>query len=280
MNITSYFSRELFKNKTVFITGGGSGINLGVAKNFAALGASVAICGRTEAKLEGAAAELRALGAKVCTAVADVREFAALEAALAKTKAELGAIDVLVCGAAGNFLVPAEQLSANGFKTVIDIDLLGSFNASRAAFLQLQETKGCIIFISAGQAYMPYAYQVHVAAAKAGIDMMMKNLALEWGRHGIRCNSIVPGPIEGTEGMKRLSNPDVIAQLEESIPLGRMGTVDEIGQVTVFLASPMASYVSGTVLVTDGGQNLAGSAIFNMGTEKMLKAAAVAKNQT
>ena len=279
MKITSFFSRELFKSKTVFITGGGSGINLGVAKNFAALGANIAICGRTEAKLEAAAVELRALGAKVCTAAADVREFAALEAALAKTKIELGAIDVLVCGAAGNFLVPAEQLSANGFKTVIDIDLLGSFNASRAAFSQLQETRGCVIFISAGQAYMPYAYQVHVAAAKAGIDMMMKNLALEWGRHGIRCNSIVPGPIEGTEGMKRLSNPEVVTQLEESIPLGRMGTVDEIGQVAVFLASPMASYVSGTVLVTDGGQNLAGSAIFNRGTEKMLKAAAAAKKQ-
>ena len=234
MNITAYFSKELFKGKTVFITGGGSGINLGVAKNFAALGANIAICGRTQEKLDKAAAELRVLGANVCTAVADVREFAALEAALAKTKIELGPIDVLVCGAAGNFLVPAEHLSPNGFKTVIDIDLMGSFNASRAAFSQLQETKGSIIFISAGQAYMPYAYQVHVAAAKAGIDMMMNNLALEWGKYGIRCNSIVPGPIEGTEGMKRLSSPDALAQLEAGIPLGRMGTVDEIGQVAVF----------------------------------------------
>jgi NAD(P)-dependent dehydrogenase (short-subunit alcohol dehydrogenase family) len=220
---------------------------------------------------------LQALGAKVCIAVADVRDFAALEAAFAKSKEALGPIDVLVCGAAGNFLAPAEQLSTNGFKTVIDIDLMGSFNASRAAFVQLQETKGTIIFISAGQAYMPYAYQVHVAAAKAGIDMMMKNLALEWGRYGIRCNSIVPGPIADTEGMKRLSSPDVLAQLNASIPLGRMGTVDEIGQVAVFLASPLASYVSGTVLVTDGGQNLAGSALFNLGTEKMLLAAAAAK---
>lgn len=277
MNISSYFSKELFKGKTVFITGGGSGINLGVAKNFAVLGANIAICGRTQAKLDNAAGELRALGAKVCVAVADVREVAALEAAFAQTRAELGSIDVLVCGAAGNFLVPAEQLSANGFKTVIDIDLMGSFNASRAAFSQLKETRGSIIFISAGQAYMPYAYQVHVAAAKAGIDMMMKNLALEWGRYGIRCNSIVPGPIEGTEGMKRLSSPDALAQLTAGIPLGRMGTVDEIGQVAVFLASPLASYVSGTVLVTDGGQNLAGSALFNMGAEKMMKAAAVAK---
>ena len=276
MNITSYFPKELFKSKTVFITGGGSGINLGIAKNFAALGANIAICGRTQEKLDNAAVELRALGAKVCTAVADVREMAALEAAMAKTNAELGPIDVLVCGAAGNFLVPAEQLSANGFRTVIDIDLMGAFNASRAAFSQLQETKGSIIFISAGQAFMPYAFQVHVAAAKAGIDMMMRNLALEWGKYGIRCNSIAPGPIGGTEGMKRLSSPDALAQLTAGIPLGRLGTVDEIGQVAVFLASPLASYVSGTVLVTDGGQNLAGSALFNIGAEKMMKAAATA----
>ena len=276
MNITQYFSAQLFKGKTVFITGGGSGINLGIAKNFAAVGANIAICGRTQEKLDNAGVELTALGARVCTAVADVRDIAALDAALAKTKIELGPIDVLICGAAGNFLVPAEQLSANGFKTVIDIDLMGSFNASRAAFAQLKQTRGSIIFISAGQAYMPYAYQVHVAAAKAGIDMMMKNLALEWGCHGIRCNSIVPGPIEGTEGMKRLSSPDAIAQLTAGIPLGRLGTVDEIGQVAVFLASGLASYISGTVLVTDGGQNLAGSAIFNLGAEKMMNANAAA----
>lgn len=274
MDVTRYFSNTLFAGKTVFITGGGSGINLGIAKNFAALGANIAICGRTQEKLDNAAGELRALGAKVYTAVADVRDFAAVEAAMQGCKSALGTIDVLVCGAAGNFLVPAEQLSANGFKTVIDIDLIGSFNASRAAFSQLKESRGTIIFISAGQAYMPYAYQVHVAAAKAGIDMMMKNLALEWGQYGIRCNSIVPGPIEGTEGMKRLSNPDALAQLTASIPLGRMGTVDDIGQVAVFLASPLAAYVSGTVLVTDGGQNLAGSALFNMGTAKMMQAAA------
>ena len=277
MNINSYFSKELFTGKTVFITGGGSGINLGVAKNFAAVGANISICGRTQAKLDDAAGQLRAIGARVCTAVADVREFAALEVALSKTRTELGPVDVLVCGAAGNFLVPAEQLSPNGFKTVIDIDLMGSFNASRAAFSQLQETRGSIIFISAGQAYMPYAYQVHVAAAKAGIDMMMRNLALEWGKYGIRCNSIAPGPIEGTEGMKRLSSPDALAQLTEGIPLGRMGTVDEIGQVAVFLASPLASYVTGTLLVADGGQNLAGSALFNIGAAKMMTAQAAAK---
>jgi NAD(P)-dependent dehydrogenase (short-subunit alcohol dehydrogenase family) len=163
--------RDLFKGKTVFVTGGGSGINLGVARNFAALGANVAICGRTQAKLDAAADELRALGAHVCPVAADVREIAALDAALARSGEELGPVDVLVCGAAANFLVPAERLSSNGFKSVIDIDLLGSFNAARAAFEQLKRTRGSVIFISAGMAYVPHAFQAHVGVAKAGIDM-------------------------------------------------------------------------------------------------------------
>ncbi len=272
MLVTRYLAKDLFNGKTVFVTGGGSGINLGVAKNFAALGANVAICGRTQEKLNAAAAELSALGAKVCAVAADVREFGALEMAFARSAAELGPMDVLVCGAAGNFLVPAETLSPNGFKSVIDIDLLGSFNASRASFEQLRATKGTIIYISAGMAYMPHAFQVHVGAAKAGIDMMMKNLAIEWGRHGVRTNSIVPGPIEGTEGMKRLSGEAQLAKFINGIPLKRMGTVDDIGQAAVFLASPLAAYISGCVMVVDGGQNLAGSALFNMGAEQMLRA--------
>jgi NAD(P)-dependent dehydrogenase (short-subunit alcohol dehydrogenase family) len=272
MLVTRYLAKDLFNGKTVFVTGGGSGINLGVAKNFAALGANVAICGRTQEKLNAAAGELSALGAKVCAVAADVREFGALEKAFARSAAELGPMDVLVCGAAGNFLVPAETLSPNGFKSVIDIDLLGSFNASRASFEQLRATKGTIIYISAGMAYMPHAFQVHVGAAKAGIDMMMKNLAIEWGRHGVRTNSIVPGPIEGTEGMKRLSGEAQLAKFINGIPLKRMGTVDDIGQAAVFLASPLAAYISGCVMVVDGGQNLAGSALFNMGAEQMLRA--------
>jgi hypothetical protein len=150
VNITSYFSRELFKGKTVFITGGGSGINLGIARNFAALGANIAICGRTQAKLDGAAAELRALGAQVCPAAADVRDFAALEAAFARSRQELGPVDVLVAAPRRQFC-GARQLSPGGFKTIIDIDLLGSFNVSRAAFEQL-ETRGTIIYISSGMA--------------------------------------------------------------------------------------------------------------------------------
>jgi NAD(P)-dependent dehydrogenase (short-subunit alcohol dehydrogenase family) len=271
-SVARLLPRDLFSGTTVFVTGGGSGINLGVARNFASLGARLAICGRTQAKLDAAAEELRGLGAQVCPVAADVRDPAALQAAFDRSREELGPVGVLVCGAAGNFLAPAEKLSANGFKTVIDIDLLGAFNAARGAFEQLAATRGSVIFISAGMAYMPHAFQAHVGAAKAGIDMLMKNLALEWGPYGIRCNSIVPGPIAGTEGLSRLSDPAEAERFVGSIPLQRLGSVDDIGQAAVFLASPLAAYVTGTVLVCDGGQNLGGSALFNIGAKKALQA--------
>ena len=269
MLATRFFPADTFKGTTVFVTGGGSGINLGIARNFAALGANVAICGRKQDKLDRAAEELRALGAKVHAEAADVRDAGRLETVIGNAAAALGPIGVLVCGAAGNFPIPAEELSPNGFKTVVDIDLIGSFNATRAAFEQLKATRGSVIFISAGMAYVPFPYQVHAGAAKAGIDMMMKNLALEWGKYGIRSNSIVPGPIEGTEGMKRLGGENYESSRYRSIPLGRFGAIDEIGQAAVFLASPLAGYVTGTVLVVDGGSNLAGSTLFGQAIEAM-----------
>jgi NAD(P)-dependent dehydrogenase (short-subunit alcohol dehydrogenase family) len=262
--IRDFLPHELFAGKTVFVTGGGSGINLGVAKSFAALGAAIGICGRTAERLEAARGELEALGAEVFTTVADVRDYDALAAAFEQSGEALGPIHTLVCAAAGNFLAPAEKLSANGFRTVIDIDLNGSFNAARAAFEQLRGSRGNLIFISAGQAFIPYAAQAHCGAAKAGIDNLMQNLAMEWGRYGIRANSIAPGPIEGTEGMKRLGPPDGPAQegLKRAIPLGRYGTVEEIGHTAVFLASPLAGYITGTRVVVDGGMNLPGSGLF------------------
>jgi len=269
MNAAEHLPKHLFKGKTVFVTGGGSGINLGIGKSFAALGANIAICGRTRERLNNAAAELRVLGARVVAEIADVRQYDALQAAMAKCRDELGPIDVLVCGAAGNFPIRAEQLSPNGFKAVVDIDLLGSFNASRAAFDQLSATRGCIIFISAGMSFVPYPYQAHVGAAKAGVDNLMKNLALEWGKRGIRSNSIVPGPIEGTEGMRRLGGENYAESRAKSIPLGRFGTIEDIGYAAVFLASPLASYITGTVLVVDGGHNLCGSAAFASAVESM-----------
>lgn len=254
---------DLFKGQTVFITGGGSGINFGIAATFARHGAKVAICGRTLEKLEAAAEKLEALGAETWCRSADVRDYDALWGAITGAGEELGRISHLVCGAAGNFLATAENLSPNGFKSVVDIDLLGSFNAARAAFEQLSEGGGTITFVSAGQAFMPYLAQTHAGAAKAGVDNLMQNLALEWGRFGIRSNSVAPGPIEGTEGMARLAPGDeeFHRRFTRSIPAGRYGTPDDIGQACVFLASPLASYITGTRLVVDGGMNLQGSGI-------------------
>lgn len=264
MDLRRLLPSDLFAGQVVFVTGGGSGINLGISASFAALGADLAICGRSADRLEGARRQLEGLGARVLAEVADVRDFEALARALASTRDALGPVNHLVCGAAGNFPCAAEELSAGGFKAVVDIDLLGSFNASRAALPQLKETRGTILFLSAGQAFIPYPLQAHVGAAKAGVDHLMRNLALEWGRYGIRCNSIAPGPIEGTEGMRRLAPSDEAfhRRLRAAIPLGRYGTVEDIGSAAVFLASPLAAYITGSLLVVDGGQNLPGSCPF------------------
>ncbi|HSN55801.1 MAG TPA: SDR family NAD(P)-dependent oxidoreductase, partial [Candidatus Sulfomarinibacteraceae bacterium] len=164
MDVQTVLPDDLFSGQVVFVTGGGSGINLGIAASFAALGADVGICGRSRERLESAARQLEELGAKVAAEVADVRDFDALAQALDSTRNALGPVNHLVCGAAGNFPCPAEELSAGGFMSVVDIDLLGSFNASRAAFAQLKETRGTILFISAGQAFIPYPLQAHVGA--------------------------------------------------------------------------------------------------------------------
>lgn len=259
--VHQFLSPELFADKPIFVTGGGSGINLGIARSFARLGAPVALCGRTIEKLNRAKEELESLGVRVYVGACDVRDAAALSSVIDEAGEALGPMYTLVCGAAGNFPCPANQLSPNGFKSVVDIDLVGSFNACRAAFSQLEKTRGNIIFVSAGQSMYAYPLQAHVAAAKAGVDHLMRNLALEWGAFGIRANSIAPGPIENTEGMKRLAPPGSEARVAQTVPLGRLGTTDDIGNCAAFLASPLAAYVSGTVIMADGGQNLAGSGL-------------------
>lgn len=255
--------RDLFAGKTVFVTGGGSGINFGIAHAFARHGAAVAICGRSQERLDGARAALDAVGGNVFARAADVRDPDQLKAALDGAGAALGDIDVLVCGAAGNFLSPAETLSPNGFRTVVDIDLCGSFNAARLAFDQLKRTRGSVVFITAPMAHMAHAYQAHVGAAKAGVEMLMKNLALEWGPFGIRSNSVVPGLVGGTEGLRRISAAGGHDRYIDHIPLRRMGVVEDIAQAVVFLASPLATYITGTSLAVDGGQGLPGSGFFN-----------------
>src|SRR6202171_2310618 len=261
---------DLFAGKTVFVAGGGSGINLGIARTFAGLGANIGFGVGCQARLDAPPAGLCELGAKVSATSADVRAPEQLQSAMNASRDALGDIDVLVCGAAGNFLVQGENLSFNGFKTVIDIDLVGSFNASRVAFEQLKRTRGSIIFITAPMAHMPHAYQAHVGSAKAGVEMLMKNLALEWGPYGIRSNSIIPGFIEDTEGMRRILSEADSRSFIQNIPLRRMGTTQEIGQAAAFLSSPLAAYVTGTSLWVDGGQALSGSGFFNSNSAAFL----------
>ena len=175
----------------------------GIPEDPATGSANVALIGRTKEKLDSAAAEIRKTGVKASGHPADVRDYDALAAAIKSARDELGEIDLVVCGAAGNFPSPALGMSANGFKAVIDIDLLGTFNTCRAVFEHLRRPGASIINISAMQAFTPMALQAHVCAAKAGVDMLTKCLAIEWGGQGVRVNSIAPGAVDDTVGVTR-----------------------------------------------------------------------------
>lgn len=191
-----------FSGRHVMVFGGTTGINLGIAQNYAMAGARVSVVSRKQANVDAA---LATLGDQAFGVVADVRDEQAVGAALAQAVACHGPVDVLVSGAAGNFLAPAEQMSSNAFKVVVDIDLLGSFHVARQALAHLRQPGASLIFITAPQSTVPMMYQAHVCAAKAGVDHLARVLALEWGPKGIRVNAISPGPIEGTEGMRRLA---------------------------------------------------------------------------
>jgi NAD(P)-dependent dehydrogenase (short-subunit alcohol dehydrogenase family) len=239
----------------VFVSGGTSGICYGIAQAFAAAGEAVTIQGRNPEKAAQAAA---AIGALPLTA--DVRDYAALEGALREAFERNGPIDVLVAGAAGNFPAPALGMSANGFKAVVDIDLLGTFNLCRAAHQFLRKPGAAILAISANHAHVPYLAQAHVCAAKAGVEMLCKTLALEWAPDGIRVNVIEPGPIDGTEGMARLApTPEAREQAASRVPLHRFGRIEEVADAALFLCSSRAAYITGAVLNVDGGTALAGA---------------------
>ena len=259
-----------YQGKNVVVVGGTSGINLGIAIRFSQAGANVAVASRSEDKVTAAVVQLQQANSSgnhlgVCF---DVRDLQALKQGFAEIEKHFGHIDVLISGAAGNFPSTAENLSENGFKSVMDIDLLGSFQVLKQAYPLIKQQGGAIIQISAPQAYVPMPMQVHVCAAKAGVDMLTKTLAIEWGCKGIRINSIVPGPIAGTEGFDRLApTAELQAHVAKGVPLRRNGQCDDIANAALFLASDMASYITGTVLPVDGGWSLggAGAAIAEIG---------------
>ncbi|ASK33858.1 short-chain dehydrogenase [Alcanivorax sp. N3-2A] len=248
-----------YAGRHVFVAGGSSGINLAIAEAFAAGGARVFIISRSADRVERAVEGIGADGGDAAGCSADVRDAAAVERALQQAHSRFGDIDVLISGAAGNFVAPALGMSANGFKTVVDIDLLGTFNVIRTAHPYLRKPGAAVLNISAPQAFNPTRYQVHACAAKAGVDMITRVLAMEWGADGIRVNSLVPGPIGDTEGIQRLApSEQALEQMEASVPLGRLGRKEEVANMALMLCSPLASYVTGSVLTVDGGSSLPG----------------------
>ncbi len=249
----SSFKENLLEGKVAFVAGGTSGINLGIAKRFAQLGAKVAVAGRNPEKALKAAAEI---GEDAMGLSADVRDYGAIRGAMEQVVNRFGKMDIVVSGAAGNFLAPVLGMSANAFRTVIDIDLNGTFNVFRGCHDLLNLPGASLIAITAGQAVNASALQAHACAAKAGINQLVRVLALEWGPD-IRVTGISPGPIAGTEGMARLA-PDAATRSQhyDRIALKRWGEIEEIAEAAVFLCSPSAAYITGTILDVDGGSQI------------------------
>ncbi|KAJ2932966.1 hypothetical protein H1R20_g4126, partial [Candolleomyces eurysporus] len=251
---TSVFKEDLFKGKVLFCTGGGSGICRGMTEAMMRHGANATIVGRKFDRLQQTAKELSEATGRECLPVqADVRQPATLQEAVAKTIEKFGRIDFVICGAAGNFLAPISGVSENAFKTVIEIDTIGTYSTIKATIPHVRASKGAYIHVSATLHYNGTPYQVHVSAAKAGVDALSAVLAVEEGPHGVRSNVIAPGPIANTEGMDRLSPKNVDMDKFNAYPVGRQGDVKDIANATVFLFSPAASYITGQVLPVDGG---------------------------
>lgn len=257
----SIFRPDLMKGKVALITGGATGICRGLTDALAAHGAQTVITSRKKENLDGAAQEITAASGNRCLPiVADVRHPKEVEACVAQAKSEFGHIDILINGAAGNFLCPAASLSYNGFGTVIDIDTKGTWNFSRAVFdAAFQDKGGLILNISATLHYGATPMQLHVSAAKAAIDAMTRNLAAEWGPLGIRVNGIAPGAIVDTEGARRLLPGNMQEKLRSATPTRRLGKLSDISNLALFLLSDAASNINGQTIVSDGGQSLCGS---------------------
>lgn len=244
-----------YVGQTVVITGGGSGLGQGMALAFAAEGAHVAVIGRRPEALAATVDQIKAAGGKASAHPSDVRDADKVAAIMTEIASQTGGINVLVNNAAGNFIAPSEKLSPNGFKAVIDIVLCGTFNCSRFAFEHLAKNGGSILNIIATYAWLGEPGAIHSASAKAGVLAMTQTLAAEWGPTKIRSNAIAPGPVhtEGTD--KNLwSVGDVATRMKDSIPLGRLGEVDDVSRAAVWICSSDASWVNGATLTIDGGQ--------------------------
>lgn len=251
------FAKDLLKDRVAFITGGAGDIGFDIAQAYGRLGAKVAIASRNQERLQGALSTLHAQGIRAACFATDVRDPAQVSAAVDATVEQFGSLDILVNNAAGNFHCPTADLSPNGWKTVIDIDLNGTFYGCKAAYRHLSKSAhgGCIISIITMLGVMGWPGAAHAAAAKAGILSLSRTLAVEWGADKIRVNTISPGPIGDTEGVKRMYLDTGRGELERSkTALGRFGAKADISNAAAYLASDLAAYVTGENLVVDGGR--------------------------
>lgn len=250
------FANGILKDRVAFITGGAGDIGFEIAQAYGTLGAKVVLASRNTDKLAGAQAQLEAQGIEAATHVVDVRDADQVAKAINATVDRFGSLDILVNNAAGNFHCPTAQLSPNGWKTVIDIDLNGTFYGCVAAYEHLKRSKhgGSIISIITMLGVTGWPGAAHAGAAKAGILSLSRTLAVEWGDDNIRVNTISPGPIGDTEGVKRMYVDTGRAELERrKTALGRFGAKSDISNAAVFLASDLASCITGENMVVDGG---------------------------
>lgn len=258
----SPFKADVLKGKVALLTGGGSGIGFEISTQFGLHGASIAIMGRRKQVLDSAVSGLCSQGIPAIGFVGDVRKQEDAKRVVESTVKHFGRLDILVNAAAGNFLVSSEDLSPNGFRTVMDIDSVGTFTMCHEALKYLKKggpgrsfsSGGSILNISATLHYTAAWYQIHVSAAKAAVDATTRNLALEWGTdYDIRVNGIAPGPIGDTAGMSKLAPEEISNKAREIMPLYKLGEKWDIAMAALYLASDAGKYINGTTLVVDGG---------------------------
>jgi NAD(P)-dependent dehydrogenase (short-subunit alcohol dehydrogenase family) len=258
------FRADLLKSKRILITGGGTGLGRGMATRFLELGATVYICGRREEVLQAAAKELSTEG-PIHALPCDVRKPEEVEAMIDYIW-DAGPLNILVNNAAGNFIARSEELSPGAWNSVINIVLMGTLNCTLACGRRWLKTdhKGTVLSISATYAPVGSAYVVPSAVSKAGVEALMRSLAVEWGNRGIRMNAIAPGPIPTQGAFSRvLPRPELETLALDRNPLHRFGTVEELADLAAFLVSDNSGYINGEVIRMDGGEFLQGAGEFS-----------------
>ena len=260
------FEKDILKNKVVLITGGGTGLGKSMAMRFAELGASLVIASRRKEVISEAASQIKEIGAEALGLQCDVRDTDQVNSMVSDTLNQFNKIDILINNAAGNFISPTEMLSPGGFKAVVDIVLMGTFNCTLAVGKEMIKQKnGNILNIVTTYAWTGSGYVVPSASAKAGVLAMTRSLAVEWAKYNIRTNAIAPGPFMTEGAWKRLAPPglNMKKKLKDRIPLKRFGEHSELANLATYLISDQSGYINGEVVTIDGGEWLKGAGQFN-----------------